>query len=254
MNPLTSFSLSSVGRKWIVALTGLAMVAFLVGHLAGNLQVFLPPEHINQYAAFLKSISELLWVVRIGLLAAVILHVVFTIQLAIENRAARPQRYAKRASVQARISTRTMVWSGSYIFCFIVVHLMHFTVQTIHPEYRHWLDEEGRSDVYRMMIEGFRDPIMSGFYVVGMLLLCAHLSHGIGSIPQTLGFRTKNAASLLTSGGRILALFLAIGFISIPSAVLFGGLGKRYIESRRIHEEIGNLPAPYVPPNSEVVK
>ena len=257
MNSLTSFSLSSVGRKWIVALTGLAMVAFLVGHLVGNLQVFLPPEHINKYAAFLKSIGELLWGVRIGLLAAVVLHVVFTIQLAIENRAARPQKYAKRTSVQAKLSTRTMVWSGSYLFCFIVVHLMHFTVQTIHPQYRQWVDDEGRSDVYRMMIVGFGDPIMAGFYIVGMLLLCAHLSHGIGSIPQTLGFRTKNAAALLTSGGRILALFLAIGFISIPLAVLFGGLGKSYVRNRGVHEEIGNPPPPvpaYIPTIQEPSK
>ena len=232
MNRLASFARSSIGRKWIVALTGLAMVGFLVGHLVGNLQVFLPPEHINQYAAFLKSIDELLWVARIGLLVSVVLHVVFTLQLAIENRAARPQKYAKRNSVQARISTRTMALSGSYIFCFIVVHLLHFTAQTIHPQYRQWTDDAGRSDVYRMMIVGFSDPLMSGFYIVGMLLLCAHLSHGIGSIPQSLGFRTKRAATLLTNGGRVLSLALALGFISIPSAVLFAGLGKKYVQER----------------------
>ena len=236
MNSLVSFARSSIGRKWIVALTGLAMVAFLVGHLAGNLQVFLPPEHINKYAAFLKSIVEVLWIARIGLLVSVVLHVVFTLQLAIENRAARPQKYAKRNSVQARISTRTMALSGSYIFCFIVVHLLHFTAQTIHPQYRQWTDDAGRSDVYRMMIVGFSDPVMAGFYIGGMLLLCAHLSHGIGSIPQTLGFRTKSAAAMLSSGGRIVALFLAIGFISIPSAVLFGGLGKKYVEERETVE------------------
>ena len=238
-NSLVSFARSSIGRKWIVALTGLAMVGFLVGHLVGNLQVFLPPEHINKYAAFLKSIGELLWIVRIGLLVAVVLHVVFTLQLAIENRAARPQKYAKRNSVQARISTRTMALSGSYLFCFIVVHLLHFTAQTIHPQYRQWMDEAGRSDVYRMMIVGFSDPIMAGFYIVGMLLLCAHLSHGIGSIPQTLGFRTKSAAAMLSSCGRIVALFLAIGFISIPTAVLFGGLGKKYVDERKTIETSG---------------
>ena len=251
MNLISAVTSSSIGRKWIVSLTGLAMVAFLIGHLVGNLQVFLPPEHINTYAAFLKSIGELLWVVRIGLIAAVVLHVVFTIQLALENRAARPQKYAKRSSVQARVSTRTMVWSGSYLFCFIVVHLMHFTVQRIHPQFREWMDEEGRADVYRMIVVGFSNPIMAGFYIVGMLLLCAHLSHGIGSIPQTLGFRTKRAASLMTSAGRVLALFLAIGFISIPTAVLFGGLGKKYAEGRAAHDEIGKLPV-YVPANNDV--
>ena len=237
MNPLTRFISSSIGRKWIVALTGLVMVGFLIGHLAGNLQVFLPPEHINKYAEFLKSIAELLWIVRIGLIVAVILHIVFTIKLAIENRAARPQKYEKRNRVQASLAARTMVWSGSYILCFIIVHLLHFTVQTIHPQYRQWLDEAGRSDVYRMMIVGFSDPLMSGFYIVGMILLCTHLSHGIGSVPQTLGFRTKRAAAFLTNGGRVLAVALAVGFISIPSAVLFGGLGKNYVEERSALEK-----------------
>ena len=237
MNPLASFLSSSIGRKWIVALTGLAMVGFLIGHLAGNLQVFLTPDHINKYAEFLKSIGELLWIVRLGLIVAVVLHIVFTIKLALENRAARPQKYKKSNRVQARISTRTMVWSGSYILCFLIVHLLHFTLQTIHPQYRQWLDEAGRSDVYRMMIVGFSDPLMAGFYIVGMILLCAHLSHGIGSVPQTLGFRTRRAAAFLTNGGRVLALALAVGFISIPSAVLLGGLGKKYVEERSALEK-----------------
>jgi succinate dehydrogenase / fumarate reductase, cytochrome b subunit len=242
LNPLASFVSSSIGRKWIVALTGLAMLGFLIGHLVGNLQIFLPPEYINKYAAFLKSLGELLWIVRLGLLACVVLHVVFTIKLALENRAARPQKYEKSSRVQARISTRTMVWSGSYILCFIVVHLLHFTAQTIHPEYRLWIDEAGRSDVYRMMIVGFRDPLMAGFYIVGMILLCAHLSHGIGSIPQTLGMRTKRAAAFLTNGGRVLSLALALGFISIPSAVLLGGLGKKYVEERTAIEKAAVAP------------
>ena len=213
------------------------MLGFLIGHLVGNLQVFLPPEHINKYAAFLHSIGEIIWMVRLALIAAVVLHVIFTIKLAIENRAARPRKYEKTNRVQARISTRTMVWSGSYILCFIIVHLLHFTAQTIHPQYRQWLDEAGRADVYRMMIVGFSDPLMAGFYILGMILLCAHLSHGIGSIPQTIGLRTKRAASFFTNGGRVLSLALALGFISIPSAVLFGGLGKKYVEERSASEK-----------------
>jgi succinate dehydrogenase / fumarate reductase cytochrome b subunit len=231
LNLLTSFTSSSVGKKWIVALTGLAMVAFLIGHLAGNLQIFLPPEHINKYAAFLKGLGELLWLMRLGLLIAVILHIVFTIKLALENRAARPQKYAVKRSVQAKLSTRTMVWSGSYILCFIVVHLLHFTAQTIHPEYRLWQDEAGRSDVYRMMVFGFQDPLMAGFYILGMLLLCAHLSHGIGSLAQTMGMRTKQATATLNMGGRALALVLGIGFISIPVAVQ-AGWGRKYVQER----------------------
>ncbi len=231
MKLLTAFLSSSIGRKWIVALTGLAMLGFLIGHLVGNLQIFLPPEHINKYAAFLKSLGELLWIARIGLLAAVVLHVFFTIQLAIANRAARPTKYERTASVQAKISTKTMVWSGSYILCFIVVHLLHFTIQTIHPEYEHWQDAAGRADVYRMIIVGFSHPAMAAFYIVGMILLCSHLSHGIASLAQTFGLRTTRAAALLTNGGRVLALALGLGFISIPIAVQ-AGWGKAYAEQQ----------------------
>ena len=237
MNLLTAFVTSSIGRKWIVALTGLVMLGYVVGHLVGNLQIFLPPDHINRYAAFLQGLGELLWIIRLFLLVTVVLHIVFTIQLAIENRRGRPQNYAMQRTVQAKISTKTMVWSGAYILCFIIVHLLHLTTKTIHPEYSHWFDEAGRHDVYRMMIVGFRDPLMSGFYIVGMVLLCAHLAHGIGSLCQTLGVRTKHAAVLLTQGGRLLALLLAIGYISIPTAILVAGHGKKYLEERQALEQ-----------------
>jgi succinate dehydrogenase / fumarate reductase cytochrome b subunit len=138
--------------------------------------------------------------------------------------------------VQAKISTKTMVWSGAYILCFIIVHLLHLTTKTIHPEYGHWFDEAGRHDVYRMMIVGFRDPLMSAFYIVGMVLLGAHLAHGIDSLCQTLGVRTKRAAALLTHGGRLVAIALAIGYISIPTAILVAGHGKKYLEERQALE------------------
>jgi len=233
VNTLISFFTSSIGRKWIVALTGLVMLGYVVGHLIGNLQIFLQPHHINKYAAFLQGLGEFLWIIRLALLATVILHIVFTIQLAIENRRGRPQDYAMQRTVQAKLSTKTMVWSGAYLLCFIIVHLLHLTAQTIHPEYRTWHDEGGRHDVYRMMIAGFRDPLMSAFYIVGMILLCAHLAHGIGSLCQTLGVRTKHAAALLTQGGRIVAWLLAIGYISIPTAILFAGHGKKYLDARQ---------------------
>ncbi|MDQ3623767.1 MAG: succinate dehydrogenase cytochrome b subunit [Verrucomicrobiota bacterium] len=232
MHHLAAFFKSSIGRKWIVALTGIVLVGYVIGHLLGNLQVFLPPEHINAYAAFLKGTPELLWLARAFLLAAVVAHLVFTIQLAFENRSARPQRYVMQRAVQSRLSTKTMMWTGSYLLCFIIVHLMHFTTQSIHPEYRTWIDASGRPDVYRMMVVGFSDPLMSGFYILGMILLCAHLSHGIGSLFQTLGLRSKGAAAFLTRGGRVLAIALAIGYISIPVAVLTGRLGRQYVEQR----------------------
>ena len=166
---------------------------------------------------------------RIGLIISVVLHIYFTIQLAIENRAARGGHYAKRNRVQARISTRTMVWSGAYIACFIVVHLLHFTTQTIHPEYRQLVDAAGRADVYRMMIVGFRNPLMSAFYIVGMLLLCSHLSARDRQPVADLGHADEKGGEPAEQRRSRAGYALAIGFISIPIGGA-GGLGEDYVE------------------------
>lgn len=229
MNSNLAFYKSSIGKKWIVAITGLLMVGFVVGHLIGNLQVFLGWESLNRYAAFLKSIGELLWIVRVALIIAVVAHIVATIQLALANRAARPEKYERKRAVKASLMGRTMIWSGAYLLCFVVVHLLHFTILVIHPEYREMKDALNRPDVFHMVLIGFSNPLMSGFYIVGMLLLCSHLAHGIGSMTQTLGIQTRKLTCLFTCGGRALAVLLAIGYISIPVAVL-AGYGKEYRE------------------------
>jgi len=160
-----------------------------------------------------------------------VLHIAATIQLTIANNAARPVSYKKKSAVQASLAGRTMIWSGSYLFCFVVVHLLHFTLLKIHPEYETYRDALGRPDIFRMVLVGFSDPVMSGFYIVGMLLLCSHLAHGIGSLTQTLGIQTRKIAWLFTNGGRVFAALLAIGYISIPVAVL-AGYGKEYRAQR----------------------
>ena len=134
MNPFVSFFSSSIGRKWVVALTGLALFGFVVGHLAGNLQIFIGPESINRYGAFLQGLGELLWLVRIGLLVMLVLHIVFTIKLRLENRAARPERYAVTKRLASPFAARMMLWSGLMVLCFVIFHLLHFTTQTIYPE------------------------------------------------------------------------------------------------------------------------
>lgn len=234
MNRLGSFYQSSIGKKWIVAITGLMMLGFVVGHLAGNLQIFIGWESINRYGKFLKGIGEVVWIVRAVLIVAVVLHIVATVQLSIANNAARPIGYKKKKTVQASLAGRTMIWSGSYLLCFIVVHLLHYTVLVIHPEYRTYEDALKRPDIYRMVLVGFNDWRMCGFYIVGMLLLCSHLAHGIGSMTQTLGIQTRKIAWLFTNGGRIFAGLLAIGYISIPVAVL-AGFGKEYREKAPPH-------------------
>ncbi len=134
MNPYTFFWKSSIGKKWLVALTGLVLVGYLVGHLVGNLQIFLAPEKINAYAAFLHSMPGMLWVVRAFLILCLVLHVVTTIKLVKENRAARPDRYAVVKRVQSTWASRTMILSGLIVLAFIVFHILHFTTRSIDPQ------------------------------------------------------------------------------------------------------------------------
>lgn len=223
MNPLLRFCSSSIGRKWIVALTGLALFGFVVGHLIGNLQMFLgSSEPINRYGAFLQGLGELLWAIRLGLLAMLVLHIVFTIKLRMENRAARPVQYAvtnRRATTPA---ARWMLLSGLMVLCFIIFHLLHFTVQSVDPSYLTLHDEHGRHDVYRMVIKGFSNPYASAFYIVAVGLLAMHLNHGIASLFQTLGLNSGKLRPLWEKGGPAFSWLLFLGYASIPVAVLTG--------------------------------
>ena len=217
---LISFYKSSIGKKWIVALTGVVLVGFVVGHMIGNLQIFLGQEMINVYAERLQSLGDLLWVIRGFMLVMITLHFATTIQLAIENAQARPQKYAVKTSVAATLGSRTMVMSGSIVIAFIVYHLLHFTAQATHPEWRHWIDPEKRHDVYSMVIAGFQDPLSTLFYLVGVGLLCLHLSHGIQSFVQTLGGRTRNFAQSISCASPVIAALIFLGYASIPVAAI----------------------------------
>ena len=222
MNPISSYLSSSIGRKWIVALTGLALFGFVIGHLAGNLQVFLGPEPLNRYAFFLQNLGELLWVVRCGLLAMLVTHIFFTIKLRIENRAARPQGYAVTQRRATTFPARMMTLSGLMVLCFILFHLLHFTAQKIDPSYLTLHDAKGRHDVYRMMILGFQNKAASAFYLVGVGLLAMHLNHGIGSLFQTLGLNSAKLRPLWEKGGAAFSWLIFLGYASIPVAVLTG--------------------------------
>jgi len=217
---LISFYQSSIGKKWIVALTGVILVGFIVGHLLGNLQVFLGQETLNAYAESLQNLGKLLWAARIVLLVSFVVHIVTTILLAIENRAARPEKYAVNATVNPNVAAKTMLLSGLTLIAFVIFHLLHFTTRNIYPEWQTWRDALGRPDVYNMMIAGFQNPIVSAFYIVAMFLLCLHLSHGIQSFLQTLGGRTRKLAQPISKASPILAGLIFAGYVSIPVAVL----------------------------------
>ena len=221
-NPFVAFYQSSIGKKIVVSVTGLIWIFYVLGHLAGNLQIFLGQERINAYAQFLHDLGPLLWAVRIVLIVALILHVIATLQLAQENRAAKSAKYAVAGYRRSTLASRTMVVTGLFVLCFVIYHILHFTLEVTHPQFRHLHDAVGRHDVYRMMILGFKKPLISLFYILGVFFLGTHLSHGIASVTQTLGINNRKLTESITKGGAILAWLVFAGFAVIPIFVLFG--------------------------------
>ncbi|MBP9128158.1 MAG: succinate dehydrogenase cytochrome b subunit [Elusimicrobia bacterium] len=213
---------TSTGKKFLMAVSGLALVGFIVGHLIGNLQMFLGQEAVNRYAAFLKSTGELLWVARLGLIAMVLTHIVTAVSLALENAAARPVGYAAKTYKEATYASRTMKVSGLVVLAFLGYHLAHFTLLVTHPEYHHLLDDQGRHDVYSMVVMGFQVPWISGFYILGTFLLGMHLTHGIYSMFQSLGFQTIILRKRIRPAAIAAGWLLFLGFASIPLGVLAG--------------------------------
>jgi succinate dehydrogenase / fumarate reductase cytochrome b subunit len=218
---------SSVGKKYVMAGTGAVMVLFVIGHMAGNLQVFLGPEAINRYGHFLQSNVEVLWPVRLALLAVIGLHVWSATKLTLENRAARPVTYEKWEPTAASYASRTMMWSGVIVAVFIVYHLLHYTVmvQSVNltgkdfhglfdPNHKEW------HDIYRMMVIGFQEPLVSFFYIVGVGLLCLHLSHGMSAMLQSLGWKNRAYGPCLDRAAKWGAAVIFVGYVSIPISIL----------------------------------
>lgn len=223
MKVLTHFYRSSIGKKIIVASTGIILIVFVIGHLLGNLQIFIGPDWINGYSEHLRELGPILWLIRIFLLVTVITHIYVTIQLAIENRRARPNAYIAKQYVKATFASRHMVMSGLIVLAFIIYHLAHFTVRVTDPRFGLLkADPLGHYDVYSMMVYGFQNYYVSAFYVLGLFLLALHLSHGSSSFFQSLGFNDKKMTPRLALGGRIFAWLIFIGYSSIPIAVLLG--------------------------------
>ncbi len=221
MSSRFSFFTSSIGRKWIVAVTGVALIGFITVHLLGNLSIFLGPDAVNGYAANLHHLGKLLWIARLGLISAAGLHIYFTMLLWRENRQAHPQKYAAAQTLETTIYARTMRLSGLVILGFILFHLAQFTWEWVNPESKEWMDALGRHDVYRMLVSAFHNPFVSGFYLLSVGFLALHLSHGIASLFQTLGITSKKLRPRFECAGKIVAWTFFLGYASIPTAVLF---------------------------------
>jgi succinate dehydrogenase / fumarate reductase cytochrome b subunit len=213
---------SSIGAKLIVAITGCLLLLFVIGHMIGNLQVFLGQHALNAYAEKLRAIPALLWAVRLGLLVIAILHVVMTIKLTLENNQARPQGYRQKQPLKSTFSSRTMIWTGLLILAFVIYHLMHFTWRITNPEYAALPLYEGHFDVYSMVVMSFQNIGISIAYIIAMILLWFHLSHGIASMFQTVGWNTPRTQPFFERLSVIVATVIAAGNISIPVFILLG--------------------------------
>lgn len=233
MNLLKRVWRSSLGKKYVMAISGAALLVFVIGHLIGNLQIFLPPEAINRYGHFLQSNLEILWPARIGLLVLVLTHIVTAIRVSAENKAARPVGYLSSKLYAASLGSRTMLMSGLVIFAFVVYHLLHYTVlvkalNLTGVDFSQLKDSQGRHDVYAMLIYGFSNPAVSLFYVVAMGLLCLHLSHGASAMFQSLGWKNHVYGPWIDGASKALAILIFVGYISIPVSVMLGH-GREYL-------------------------
>jgi succinate dehydrogenase / fumarate reductase cytochrome b subunit len=215
MGRIGAFWRSLVGKKVVMAVTGVILLLYIIGHLLGNLQIFEGPERLNAYAAFLKSTGELLWAVRIVLLVSLVLHVIASVQVSLASKRSRPAGYAEKKSIETSYAARTMIWSGPLIFLYVVYHLAMFTFLVTGPGY-------SPTDVYRNEVQAFQVPAISAFYVVAIIFLGMHLYHGAWSMLHTLGASNPRYRVLRRTIAPIVAIAITVGYIAIPIAVLLG--------------------------------
>ena len=244
MHLLGSLFRSSIGRKILMAVTGLILIGFVIGHLVGNLQVFQEPDQLNGYAQFLHQLGPLLWVARLILIASVLVHVWAATVLTLENRAARgAEPYGVNHTIRATLASRTMRLTGYVVLAFVVYHLAHFTwgavaresfkenleLYTMQTDYRFAGIPVVRAgaevpDVHEMVVVGFQHPLVSLFYIVAVGLLSFHLLHGFDSLFQTLGLRSGRWSAGLRKIALIFCVAYFLGNLAIPGAVLVGKL------------------------------
>lgn len=245
MNLVGNLFGSSIGRKILMAVTGVILIGFVIGHLVGNLQVFEHPDKLNGYAHFLQSLGPALWIARIGLLVAVIIHIWAATVLTLESRKARGPQPGGVTWLRATLASRYMRWTGYVVLAFIVYHLAHFTLGVVQADtfketeaLRHYkmtsdyrvlgftVVRAGEEvlDVHSMVILGFQPPLVALFYIVAVGLLSLHLLHGMDSLFQTLGWRNARWSRGLRALVTLACAAYFLGNLAIPAAVLAGKL------------------------------
>jgi succinate dehydrogenase / fumarate reductase cytochrome b subunit len=220
MNRALRFYQAAIGKKVVMGITGLIGIGFVIGHMGGNLLVFRGPDAMNAYSHFLKSTGELLWIVRLVLIVAVLLHVIAAVQLTLQNRAARPIGYVDRKPQVTTFASRTMRWGGAILLLFIVFHILHFTTGTIRPA-----GVFSETDVFGNVITSFQIWWVVLLYVIAMISLGLHLYHGAWSSLRSLGYAHASKDPLHRQIALGVAVVVWLGFTVIPVAVFAGLIG-----------------------------
>jgi succinate dehydrogenase / fumarate reductase cytochrome b subunit len=223
MNRLIRLFSTSIGRKLIMAVTGLILLLWLLGHMLGNMALFQGSDEINSYAAWLQGHPSL-WVMRLSMLMVLGIHIYVAIVLALENRSARSTGYATR-NFQTSGASRYMVVTGLLVVVFLVYHILHLTVGVVAPEFYGGVDSAGHHDVYSMVVRSFQNPVIAGSYIVAMMLVATHLIHGSRSLFQTIGVNHESYNGSIRLVSHILVVLFVLGNCSMPILVLTGVIG-----------------------------
>jgi len=224
MSWLSRFLRSTIGQKFVMAVSGLMLVGFVIAHMIGNLQIFIGPDALNSYAALMQGNQGLLWVARLGLLGAVGAHIWSAFKLTLAAKSARPISYKKRSWFDERYAVRTMRVGGVILLAFIIYHLLHFTVGVAHDGFKHCADVGGvfTCYAYENVVSGFSNPLIGIFYIVAQVFLGLHLTHGVWSMTRTLGQGNPRFDGLARMAAGGIGLIITIGNSSIPIAIMAG--------------------------------
>ncbi len=202
---------TTIGKKVIMAMSGIIIVGFTVGHFLGNLNLYLGPEALNGYAKTLHDLPALVWGTRLVLLFAFGAHIASAFSLWSRNREARRTRYKRQKDLATDYAARTMYWTGPILLLYLIYHLLHFTILPDYP-----------GDVYRNVVEGFQNPLIAGFYILGNVALGLHIFHGFYSAFQTLGANHPRYNRLRRDLAIAISAAITIGNVSFPVSVLAG--------------------------------
>ncbi len=212
----------SIGRKAVMAVTGLLMVLFVVGHLLGNLTIFAGADGINTYAEHLHNLAIVVWITRVVMGVSVVLHFVIAIAITMENSKAKPDKYAVSRHLKASFASKNMIWTGLIIGAFVVYHLLQFTFR-VTPDVQAWAGEVP-GNVFAMVTSALHATVVGAVYIVAMVSLFLHLSHGIQSLFQTLGLSNSVMLPRYATTGTVASIIFLVGFGAIPVAILAGFL------------------------------